>query len=116
MRTFDVVIEAGSSFAFPSQTVYMGQDHGLDQERANAAEEQVETWRNSDRLPFPRLSSDWRDQIEDTLDYPPRGSPEANGNEVLEPDVKQHPPTKRIHSKDGSKTVKRSRSTKSKKR
>jgi MscS family membrane protein len=116
MRTFDVVIEAGSSFAFPSQTVYMGQDHGLDQERANAAVEQVETWRKSGRLPFPRLPIDRLDQIEDTLDYPPRGSPEASGDEMLSPDATQQPSTKRLHSKDDDKTDKRARSTKSKKR
>jgi MscS family membrane protein len=116
IRTFDVVIEAGSSFAFPSQTVYMGRDHGLDQERANAAVEQVETWRKSGRLPFPRLSSDWRDKIEDTLDYPPRGSPEASGDEELSPDATQHPSTKRLHSKGDGKTEKRARPTKSKKR
>jgi len=116
MRTFDEVIEAGSGFAFPSQTVYMGQDHGLDQERASAAIEQVETWRKSGRLPFPRLSADWLDQIEDTLDYPPRGSPEAGGDEELSPDGTKRPSTKRLRSRDAGKTNKRSRSTKSKKR
>jgi MscS family membrane protein len=116
MRTLDMVIEAGSSFAFPSQTVYMGQDNGLDQERTKAAVDEVEKWRKSSRLPFPRMSAEWRDQIEDTLDYPPRGSPEASGEMKLNPDHTKHPSTKRIRPKDDGKTNKRARSTKSKRR
>jgi MscS family membrane protein len=91
LRTCDVVNEAGSGFAFPSRTVYMGKDDGLEKERSDMAEEQVETWRRSGRLPFPRLPADRIGEIEDTLDYPPRGSPEASGKEGLGPDDLDHP-------------------------
>jgi MscS family membrane protein len=91
MRTYDVVTDAGSGFAFPSRTVYMGEDSGLDKKRASAAEKQTETWRHSGRLPFPRLSSERLDQIKDTLDYPPRGSPEASKEKELDPDSTQDP-------------------------
>jgi MscS family membrane protein len=35
----DVVEGCGTGFAFPSQTLYLGQDNGLDPERTRAAEE-----------------------------------------------------------------------------
>ncbi len=39
LRCMDIVEESGSGFAFPSQTLYLGRDGGLDQERTHAAEE-----------------------------------------------------------------------------
>ena len=75
-----MVTEAGTGFAFPSQTVYMGRDSGLEEQRGKAAVEQVERWRQAGRLPFPRFSPERLSQIEGTLDYPPRGSTEAGGN------------------------------------
>lgn len=77
LRVYDIVKEAGTGFAFPSQTVYMARDDGLDEERGGTAEEAVARWRRSGRLPFPRLPRDEIDRLESTLDYPPCGSPEA---------------------------------------
>lgn len=101
LRTYDVVTEAGSSFAFPSRTIYMGKDDGLEKERADAAEEQVGTWRRSGRLPFPRLPADRIDEIEDTLDYPPRGSPEAGGETELATADLHHPVAEPLSAEDG---------------
>jgi MscS family membrane protein len=39
LTMMDVVDAAGSSFAFPSQTLYLGRDPGLDEERALLAAE-----------------------------------------------------------------------------
>lgn len=77
LRTSDIVDEAGTSFAFPSQTLYMGRDDGLDEERSRAALQEVKAWRRSWKLPFPRLPKEKLDKLEGTLDYPPRGSPDA---------------------------------------
>ena len=54
----------------------MGHDDGLDSERGEAAMQEVQSWRQAGKLPFPRLSADKIDQLEGTLDYPPRGSVE----------------------------------------
>ena len=116
MRTYDVVEEAGTGFAFPSRTLYMGQDEGLDKKRTSAAVKKVEAWRRSGRLPFPSLPTDMLKEIEDTLDYPPRGSPEASGDEQLNPDGTKRPSTKRPRSKDDDETVKGSRPKKHRKR
>ena len=83
LRLYDLVIGAGTGFAFPSQTIYMGQDSGVDHETGRQAEERVAAWRRNGQLPFPRYSPEKLSLINDTLDYPPRGSPEA-GHENLD--------------------------------
>jgi len=74
LRINDIVEGAGTSFAFPSQTLYMGRDDGLDEDLSEKAEEAVETWRKESRFPFPRLSEKRMDELEASIDYPPRGS------------------------------------------
>jgi MscS family membrane protein len=81
LRMADVVAEAGSGFAFPSSTVYMGRDQGLDPEKSDAAEGRVRNWRLAGKLPFPRIPPEYIAALEDTLDYPPRGSPDANSQD-----------------------------------
>jgi len=73
----EIVKKSGSSFAFPSQTLYMGRDDGLDGELGETAAKEVESWRKAGKLPFPRLAADRIEQLEGTLGYPPRGSVEA---------------------------------------
>lgn len=90
LRVNDIVADSGTSFAFPSQTLYMGRDEGVDDERRNAAKEQVESWRRSGILPYPSPTEENIERLENTLDFPPRGSPgardpEAHPYEVAEP-------------------------------
>jgi MscS family membrane protein len=74
LRIMDVVEEAGTGFAFPSQTTYLTRDAGIDSERREAAEKQVDAWRSSDALPFPEPGLQRRRELTDTLDFPPKGS------------------------------------------
>ena len=84
LRVFDIVEEAGTSFAFNSRTLYLARDQGLDQERSETAREAVEQWRSTGRLPFPKLTREEIQQLQGKLDYPPRGSAEATGGELGE--------------------------------
>ena len=52
LRIMDLVAEAGTGFAFPSSTLYLGKDGGLDKARAQAAEQQVAAWRSEKRELF----------------------------------------------------------------
>jgi MscS family membrane protein len=79
LRVKDIVEGAGTGFAFPSQTLYMTRDEGLDEERGAASEAEVRRWRKSGRLPFPRLARSRVEALSGTLDYPPKGSVEALG-------------------------------------
>jgi MscS family membrane protein len=74
LRIMDLVESSGSGFAFPSQTVYMSKDVGLDEKRGREAAEAVGRWRDQGELPFPDHSPARISQLESTLDYPPRGS------------------------------------------
>jgi len=74
LRIMDIVRAAGTSFAFPSRTIYHARDPGLDSDRQQAAEKKVQEWTATHTLPFPEFSDDHRREILDTLDYPPLGS------------------------------------------
>jgi MscS family membrane protein len=75
-RMMDIVKEAGTGFAFPSQTTYLGRDTGLDAERGREAETRVQEWRSRGNLPFPEFNEEVLSEREDVLDYPPEGSPD----------------------------------------
>lgn len=74
LRIMDLVESSGSGFAFPSQTVYMGKDGGLDAEKGRAAAETVRSWRDQGELPFPDHRPARVSQLDGTLKYPPKGS------------------------------------------
>jgi MscS family membrane protein len=74
LRIMDLVEASGSGLAFPSQTVYMSKDGGLDMEKGRAAAEAVKKWRDQGELPFPDHRPARVSQLDDTLDYPPKGS------------------------------------------
>jgi len=77
LRMMDVVAESGTSFAFPSQTLYFARDEGLDSDKSAAAMTEVQKWRAAQKLPFPEFDIEFRKTHRDTLDYPPQGSPQA---------------------------------------
>jgi len=58
LRFMSLIEESGTSFAFPSHTIYISGDTGLDKEKSNNAEENVRKWREQGALPFP----DFRDE------------------------------------------------------
>jgi MscS family membrane protein len=80
LRFMDAVKEAGTSFAFPSSTTYVGRDDGLSDEEVAQAEERVGKWREKGELPFPNFGEDARREVWNTLDWPPHGSP-GKGND-----------------------------------
>ncbi|MEZ5862767.1 MAG: mechanosensitive ion channel family protein [Geminicoccaceae bacterium] len=78
LRIKDIVESIGAGFAFPSQTLYLERSAGADPRQAEAAGQTVERWRKEKRLPFPDHEEQFRYELADTLDYPPRGSPAAD--------------------------------------
>lgn len=75
LRIMDIIKEAGTGFAFPSQTTYLGRDDGFDAGRVQEAETEVQEWRSKGELPFPEFEESTLGEKEDILDYPPEGSP-----------------------------------------
>ena len=77
LRLMDAVRDAGSGFAFPSTTMYLSRDDGIDAGEAQRAEAQVEAWREQGTLPFPDFPAERREELLDSLAWPPPGSPEG---------------------------------------
>ena len=67
---------SGTGFAFPSQTVYLTRDHGIDTARGAATEAEVQQWREEKRLPFPEYDFAERAEMAGTMPFPPEGSPD----------------------------------------
>jgi MscS family membrane protein len=71
LRIMDIVEKSGSGFALPSQTLYFSRDSGLDKEKASAAEEQVQQWRDQHKLPFPDFDAADKSGFRGSIVYPP---------------------------------------------
>ena len=78
LRIMEIVADAGTAFAFPSRTVYHARDTGLDADKQQATSKQVAEWIASQSLPFPNFPDDYREQVKDTIKYPPEGSPDID--------------------------------------
>jgi MscS family membrane protein len=74
LRLMDIVFDAGTGFAFPSQTVYLGRDPKLDESKAKEAEARVSQWREEKQLPFPDFAPAEISGFRDSLPYPPPDS------------------------------------------
>jgi len=74
LRIMDIVDAAGSGFAFPSQTVYLGRDSGINKQKAEEAAREVQKWRDEHQLPFPDFTPDDISEISNSLPYPQPGS------------------------------------------
>jgi len=75
LRIMDLVEASGTGFAFPSQTLYLGKDDGLDAERARAAEAEVRQWRERGELSLPDFSDAQIRELGGRHPWPPPGSP-----------------------------------------
>jgi len=78
LHFMDAIKEAGTGFAFPSSTTYVGRDDGLDAEETRQAEARVAEWREKHELPFPNFPDNIHREVWNTLEYPPPGSPESS--------------------------------------
>jgi MscS family membrane protein len=74
LRIMDAVVEAGSGFAFPSETAYVEAGRGLDQDLAEAAEARVREWRERHELHLPTFPASVVEELRGSIAYPPEGS------------------------------------------
>jgi len=70
LRIMDIVDKSGTGFAFPSQTLYLSRDSGLNKEKTEAAEQQVQQWREQNDLPFPDFAPSDKAALRGTIVYP----------------------------------------------
>lgn len=74
LRIMDIVADAGSDFAFPSQTMYFERGSGMDKKLQKTVDGKVAKARKSGELQWPSPSPERLDKITDTLDYPEKAS------------------------------------------
>ena len=77
LRIMDIVAQAGSRLAVPSQTMYLERADKLDDQLAQAAETHVKEWREHNALYLPSFPQEKIAELAGSLDYPPTGSPGA---------------------------------------
>jgi MscS family membrane protein len=73
IRVGEIMEKAGSGFAFPSTTAYITRDGGIDMERGAEAEKKVALWRQENRYPFPETPPQRKRDLQESLEYPPKG-------------------------------------------
>jgi MscS family membrane protein len=83
LRIIDIVGKSGSGFAFPSQTLYLSRDSGLNKEKTAAAEQEVQHWRDQNDLPFPDFAPADKSAFRASIVYPPPES--ATGKQQRQP-------------------------------
>jgi MscS family membrane protein len=70
LRIMEIVEASGTAIAFPSRTVYLGRDPGVDKEKAAAVSHEVQQWRENSKLPFPDFASSDISEFSNSLPYP----------------------------------------------
>lgn len=70
LQLMTIVHDAGTSFTFPSQNIYLGRNLGIDQEKAAQAEAKIREWREQRQLPFPDFTPAEISDIRDSMEYP----------------------------------------------
>jgi MscS family membrane protein len=75
-RIGKILKSSGAELAFPSQTLYIGRDARPEQNRSEMARKEVGEWRKNHQFPFPYFPSSKLNEIDNTLKYPPPGSPD----------------------------------------
>ena len=70
LRIMEIIEASGTSLAFPSSTVYLGRDHGLDKEKTAAVLREVQQWRENRKLPFPDYAPSDISEFSNSLPYP----------------------------------------------
>src|SRR5581483_2439186 len=78
LRIMDIVTNSGAAFAFPSQTLYMARDQGMDTAKTEAAVATVQRWREEKHLPFPDFAPADISEFRGSIAYPQPDSAVGN--------------------------------------
>ena len=76
LRIMDIVKDAGSSFAFPSQTAYIERGSRPEPKRAQDISAKVKEWKEKNEMFLPGFPEVEITKLKGTLDYPNPGSPD----------------------------------------
>ena len=78
LRMLEIVDDAGSGLALPSQTLYLGRDTGLEREKAEGAAKKIAELRDGKQLPFPDFHEKDIASFKGSIEYPQPESAQRN--------------------------------------
>jgi MscS family membrane protein len=70
LRVMDIVEDAGSGFAVPTQTLYLPRDSGIEKEKADNAIKKIAELRGGKKLPFPDFHERDVSSFKGSVEYP----------------------------------------------
>jgi MscS family membrane protein len=74
LRMMEIVESSGTGLALPAQTLYLGRDAGLANDKAESAVQKVAELREGKKLPFPDFHKEEISSFKGSIDYPPKES------------------------------------------
>jgi len=74
LRFMDVIAASGTTFAFPSQTLYFGKDAGVSTEKATEVSEKIKAWKANNNMQLPNFEAKEIEKLRGTIPYPPEGT------------------------------------------
>lgn len=74
LRIMDIVAQSGTSFAFPSQTLYLAKDQGLSKEKSKETEDYIKDLKDKKQLPLPEYSDEQSSKMRGNIKFPPEES------------------------------------------
>jgi MscS family membrane protein len=74
LRMLDILEDAGSGLALPSQTLYLSRDSGVEKEKAENAVKKIAALRDGKQLPFPDFHEEDISSFKGSIAYPPAES------------------------------------------
>jgi MscS family membrane protein len=76
LRIMDIISDAGTDFAFPSEVQYSLPGKPLDEERSKVVSVKVKEWKTKGELYLPNFPAEKIAAIKNSLEYPVEGSPQ----------------------------------------
>jgi MscS family membrane protein len=75
LHIVELVHDSGAIFSGPGQVLQVREFYQAPQAKMAEVEATLAEWREADRLPFPDYSAEDKAALENSLEYPPKGSP-----------------------------------------
>jgi MscS family membrane protein len=75
LHIVELVHDSGAIFSGPGQVLQVREFYQAPQAKMAEVEATLAEWREADRLPFPDYSAEDKAAMENSLEYPPKGSP-----------------------------------------
>jgi MscS family membrane protein len=75
LRIVEIAEASGATFTGPGQLVHLHESEPASPDQQARFEQALREMRDQERLPFPDYSEEERENLRNSLDYPPKGSP-----------------------------------------